>query len=512
MTAMVLAGLMARGVAGPGFDRLVPVPASITPAAGACTIASDRGVSGPPLADTAMHWLNAPRGAAGGVVFTTDGAPSTLGEEGYLLELRPEQITIRATHAAGFFYGAVTLSQLGFGTDGPLPCGRIEDRPRFAWRGFMLDTARRYYPVGWIQRLIELLALHKLNVLHLHLTDDEGWRLASDAYPKLTSVGAERGPGTALPHSLIPGVKRSDRGQVHRGHYTRHDIAQILATARAHHVTVIPEIDVPGHAKAAVTAYPGLLQDPADPGSYQSLQHVPHNTMDPGLPTTYTFVDTVFGEVAALFPDAPYLHVGGDEVPGGAWKGSPSARALAASLGLDDVRDVQGVFLQRVEKMLEGHGRRLLGWQEIATAPGPKVSPAATIIAWSNVSAALEVARQRKLAVILAPAQVTYFDARYTPSDQEPGQLWAGSTDTAEVYAYQPPVPDDVEVLGLHACLWSETVPDPDRADYMIWPRAAAFAEVAWSPHAGRQWTEFEPRLRRHLPRLEARGVRYRRW
>jgi hexosaminidase len=510
---LVLWMTAARAVA---FESLLPAPRAVQPAPGRCSLPpAASGIAADPVAASGVDLLRSRlrgRGHRVGAVFTTEGADADLGPEGYILEISPAGVIARASHRAGFIHAAYTLLQLApEGPDEAIPCGRIVDAPEHSWRGLMLDSARRHYAVPWIETLVEQMARHKLNVLHWHLTDDEGWRLAIEAYPRLAEVGGRRGPGTSLPHDQIPGVRAADRGQVHEGTYSRGDVRRIVDFARARGVTVVPEIDVPGHAKAAITAYPELLQDPADPGDYRSAQRVRHNAVDPGLDSTYAVLDAVIAEVVGLFPDSPYVHLGGDEVPPGAWTGSPAAQRRAGRLGLGSVRDLHGVFFQRMEAMVAARGRRLMGWQEVATGPGPPRRPGGAIIAWSDVPAALEAARSQGLAVVLAPASHLYFDARYVDVPGEPGHTWAGATDAREVYAYRPPDAGDVEVLGLEACLWSERIADEAEAERMLWPRTAAFAEVAWSPPEGRSWAAFEPRIRRHLVRLEAQGVRSRR-
>ncbi|MBU1641977.1 beta-N-acetylhexosaminidase [bacterium] len=445
-----------------------------------------------------------------------------LGEEAYRLQVAQTQITLEAKSGAGFFYAMMSLMQLmppaiwseertdEAAVSWPLPACTVEDYPRFRWRGMMLDSSRNFFSKTYVKKFIDRLAQNKINVFHWHLTDDEGWRIEIRQYPLLTAVGARRGPGTELPFSLYPAM-RGPKDKLQEGYYTQDDIREIVAYAQKRSVSILPEIDVPGHAKAAVTAYPALLQDPGDKSRYTSVQKIGNNTIDAGLESSYVLLEEVIKEVAALFPFG-YIHLGGDEIPKGAWHRSPSIAKLMKREGLSDTKEVQAYFFNRMDSILAKYGRKMVLWQEAGTDYNT-LRDETVVMAWRGDGIRAAVNRHK---VIMSPAKYLYFDQQYIKKKEEPGHTWAGPTDTEKVYSYRP-VPETVTpevaafVQGVHGCLWSETVLNEAIADYLAWPRTFALAEIGWSDRTRRDWKDFEKRaFGAGLQRLDSQKINYR--
>ncbi len=436
--------------------------------------------------------------------------------EGYILDIDTKQIRIEARDAAGFFYGIITLMQL---TDPNIwdsskinpshswyiQACHIEDHPYFKWRGMMLDVSRNFFCVAYIKKFLDRMAQYKLNRFHWHLTDDEGWRIEIKHYPKLTSIGAVRGPGTQLPFSFFPAMRgRKDR--VQRGFYSQKEIKEIVAYAHARAIEVIPEIDMPGHAKAALTAYANLLSDPHDRSSYRSIQHIRNNTVNPAIESTYTFLDHVIAEVSRLFPSA-YIHLGGDEIPKGAWQGSPAVHKLMQQRHLKNLQQVKNYFFERVDAILKKHGKKMLTWQEVLQG-SPMLHNEDMVVAWKSPKAGYR-AIEKHHNTIMAPVQYLYFDQQYKRAKGEPGQKWSTPVSLKKVYSFRPK--RTCCLKGVEACLWSETLLDEHIADYLAWPRALALCEIAWSAPEHRQWHSFKKRMQQFaLPRLKAQHVHYR--
>jgi len=437
-------------------------------------------------------------------------ADAPAGEESYRLEIAPAGARVTAHDPHGLFYGAMTLWQLASsaprqGTELALPGLRIEDAPRFRWRGLMLDSARHFQSPEFVMRYIDWMALHKLNVLSWHLTDDQGWRLEIRKYPRLTSVGAWRVPaGRAAQRDIDPATGRP---RLYGGFYTQAQVRRIVAHARARYVTIVPEIDLPAHATAALVAYPTLAAQPAelpravpaDWGTYPHLLNIDE--------ATFRFVEDVLDEVMGLFP-GPYLHVGGDEVVTGQWQASPAVRARMQELGIPDAGGVQGYFERRLGDYLSAHGRRLAGWDEIVAAG---LGANATVLSWRGVRGAI-VAAQAGHDTVLAPDPLMYLDHRQGASPAEPPGRGAVIS-TADLYHFEV-LPGELaalsqHVLGVQANLWTEHVRTEERAAYMTWPRAAALAEVAWSPPASRDWDSFLARLPAEFDRYRTLGIHY---
>ncbi len=437
--------------------------------------------------------------------------------EAYRLHIEKEQVTVEARDKAGFFYAAVSLMQLMdpaiWGQTGSsrskktwsIPSCTIEDYPRFKWRGMMLDTSRNFFSTAYVKKFIDRMAQHKLNRFHWHLTDDEGWRIEIKRYPLLTKIGARRGPGTKLPFSTYPAM-RGPKNKVQSGYYTQDDIREIVAYAKARSIEILPEIDIPGHAKAAIVAYPKLLQDPKDKSRYRSVQKVSNNTITPGMESSYIFLENVISEVSRLFPFG-YIHLGGDEIPKGAWKKSPAVHKLMQKKGLKNAKEVQNYFFSRLDKILAKHQRKMIAWQEV-TEGKPKLRQNDMFMAWKSSKAGKKLIKQHRN-VIMTPVQYLYFDQQYTRSKREPGHTWSTPVSTQKAYTFKPG--NSSYIRGVQACLWSETLLNEKIADYLAWPRTLALSEVAWTEQKKRKWGDFKKRASDSgLKRLKIQGVHYR--
>jgi hexosaminidase len=450
---------------------------------------------------------------------------SHLPTEAYTLSVTSEGVDIRGGDAAGVFYGVQSLRQLlpaeAFATtrvpDGgwQVPAVSVADRPRFGWRGTMLDVGRHFMPKEFVLRLIDLISLHKLNVLHLHLTEDQGWRLPVEKYPTLTEVGAWRSE-TLIGHANRPGSEHTFDGTPHGGFYTADDIREIVAYAGERFVTVVPEIDMPGHMLAAIAAYPELGNGlrPASVwrrwGISEQVLNVDDKTLD--------FCRDVLDEVMRLFPGS-LVHCGGDECPKAEWRASPAVQARMRELGLADEDALQAWFTGQMAAHLAANGRRFVGWDEVLEGGGPANLPDDVVVmSWRSEQGGIEAARGG-LDVVMAPVSHTYFDY-YQSEDKAAEPLAIGRfTPLAKVYDYRP-VPADLDeaaaehVLGSQCQLWTEYVPTPSHAEYMLFPRLCAFAEAVWRDPSGGvdSYDSFlADRLRPHLARLDALGVNYRR-
>ncbi|WP_017594030.1 beta-N-acetylhexosaminidase [Nocardiopsis potens] len=506
---------------------LVPRPAEIhvDQEAGLSLDSATRIDADPGAAGTEV-WLRAELGAATGFAFPPGKGENArirlsidpdagLGAEGYRLIVDGEGAVVIGHDPAGVFYGAQTLRQLlpngayrraplngadGAAGEWPLPSVDITDRPRFGWRGCMLDVGRHFMPKHGVLRFIDLMAMHKLNVLHFHLTEDQGWRLEIKRYPKLTEVGAWR-KESQVGAASDPGFD----GRPHGGFYTQDDIREIVAYAAARHITVVPEVDVPGHSQAAIAAYPELGEgEPLEVGTRWGVIENVLNVSD----TTLEFYRNVFDEVMELFP-SPYICVGGDECPKGQWRASAAAQARIAEEGLSGEDELQSWFIRQFDAYFAERGRRLLGWDEILEGG---LASGATVLSWRGTEGGIAAA-QAGHDVVMCPTRTSYLDYRQSDSGEEPIPVGTLLT-LADVYSAEPVPPELAEkgaehVLGAQVNVWTEHMDSPRTVDFMVFPRLSAFAEVAWGP-AERDYREFLPRLEAHLGRLDAIGVEYR--
>lgn len=445
---------------------------------------------------------------AGAAILLERIAKGSMDEAAYTLDAENGRVRITAAGDAGLFYGAVTLWQLltpdaGRGAVTLTPT-RIADLPRFSWRGLLLDSSRHYQSVAFIERMIDWMALHKLNVLQWHLTDDQAWRLEIRKYPKLTQVGAWRVPaGAAAAADIDP---KTGQPRLYGGVYTQDQVRAVVAYADARHVTIVPEIEMPGHALSAMLAYPELSASGPAPRSAQSdwgIFPYIYNYDD----HAFAFLEDVLIEVVALFPGR-YIAVGGDEAVKDQWKSSPAIQAQIKALGLANEDALQGRFTQRIERFLEAHGRRLVGWDDILTAGLP---PEATVTSWHGPDGATAAAKAGH-DVIMATDPVLYFDHRQTDLPGEPPGRGV-VVSLHDVYVFEPAPPtlaqeDKGHILGLQANLWTEHVRTQARVEAMTFPRAAAVAEVGWSQPERKDWPAFAAGLPAAFARYRALGLR----
>ena len=431
-----------------------------------------------------------------------------LEDEAYHLTISPDKITIESSTHNGFIYAEASLMQLLQQSNGlnTLPCLEISDKPNYRYRGMMLDCARHLHSIDKIKQIINQLAYYKFNTFHWHLTDDEGWRIEIDAFPELTQVGAWRGPDSTI-HPQF-----SFASECYGGFYTKEQIRDVVEYANRRGINVIPEIDIPGHCRAAILSLPHLLIEDEDKSEYRSIQHYTDNVLNPGIQGTYNFIDTVIDEICELFP-SKYIHIGADEVPSGVWENSPACQRLLYQEGYTEYPQLQGHLLRHVEKRLQKIGRRMLGWEE--AQHGNKVSNETVIYAWQNEAAAIKCATQG-FDVVLQPGQYTYLDMAQDFNPEESGVHWANVLPLEKVYCYQPladlaeNAPIREKVLGIQCALWCELIPTEKQLDYMLYPRLLAVAETAWSQTNNRIWKGFLSRLKGHLPILQQQGIHFR--
>lgn len=496
-----------------GLDELLPRPVEARPASGSHVVAGPIGVdSGAAAAGTSLARALGARVAEDGPIRFRLDPVAVPHPEGYRLRITPDEVLVLAADPAGAHHAAQALRQLcgpaAFravpSEEWTLPCGEVVDRPRFGWRGCLLDVARHFLPKADVLRFVDLLAAHRLNVLHLHLTDDQGWRIEVPGLPKLTEVGAWR---TESRVGSPPGGRFD--GTPHGGHYTTADLREIVGYAAERAITVVPEVDVPGHTQAAIAAYPrlGNTREPLPVwtswGICENVLNVEESTVD--------FFRTVFDHVLDVFP-SEVIAVGGDEVPLTQWQRSERAERRRVELGLGSVAELHGWFVRRIADHLGTRGRRALGWDEIAGVGG--VAAGTVIASWRGERAGIEAARAG-FDVVMCPEQYVYLDHRQSADPAEP--IPVGGVHTLDdVYRYEP-VPAGLtgsaagHVLGAQAQVWTEHLDSARRIDYATFPRLAAFAEVVWSPAGRRDPADFHRRLAgEHLRRLDALGVEYR--
>ncbi|MBL8299892.1 MAG: family 20 glycosylhydrolase [Rhodanobacteraceae bacterium] len=427
----------------------------------------------------------------------------------YRLKADSGLVEIHSGSRSGLFYGAVSLWQLLTAQTGDasavyVAAGEITDWPRYPWRGLMLDSARHYQSPAFIKKLIDAMALHKLNTLHWHLTDDQGWRIEIKKYPRLTEIGAWRvPPGPAAAKDIDPETGKPRR---YGGYYTQDEIRDIVAYAAQRHITIVPEIDMPGHAQAAIAAYPqlGTGERPGvstDWGIHTYLLNVEEST--------FTFIENVLDEVVTLFP-SPYIHIGGDEAVKDRWKASKRVQARRRQLGLADEAALQSWFVARLATLLEKHGRKLIGWDEILE--GGRLPASASVMSWRGTAGAIEAARAGH-DVVLSPAPDLYLDNLQSDAGDEPSGRPSLVT-LESLYRFEPtPAELDAEqakhVRGAQANVWVEHMRTTARVEHAVFPRLAALAEVNWAPRERRDWPGFLARLPAQLARYRALDLAY---
>jgi hexosaminidase len=452
----------------------------------------------------------------GSILLTTKNADTNLGPEGYELSVAPDSVVIRAPTQAGLFYGVQTLLQLlppeifsanlVTNVDWQIPCVQIEDWPRFKWRGMLLDVSRHFFNKSEVEVILDTMALHKLNRFHWHLVDDHGWRLEIKKYPKLTQVGAWRtGVGFDLDPKSTTAYGPDGR---YGGFYTQENVREIVAYATARHITIVPEVEMPGHSTAALAAYPEFSCT-GGPFTNSLKEGVFNGIYNPANDETFKFLDDVLAEVFQLFP-GKYVHIGGDEVPKDTWKNSPDCQALMKREGLKNEEELQSWFIRRIEKYINAHGRSLIGWSEILQG---SLTQNATVMDW--IGGAVEAASAGH-DVVMTPVQFCYFELYQSTNRSTEPKAAGGFVPLERVYQFEP-VPEKLapesyaHILGAQGNLWTEYIPNLKLAEYMLFPRLTALAEVDWSPKSARNFDDFSRRLQIEYQRLDQLGINYRR-
>ena len=507
---------------------VIPAPAKLVPQAGEFRLDAKTRIVTDELARPAAELLAARLRAATGfklkiksdtakagdddIRLVTDGAGNP---ESYTLSVTPLGVVIHAPAAAGAFYGTETLLQLlppavfsakpVTGTVWSVPGVEIADAPRYPWRGFMLDVSRHFFAKPEVEQVLDLMACYKLNTFHWHLVDDQGWRIEIKKYPKLTSVGAWR---DAIGFGLDPkDATAYDRSGRYGGFYTQSEIREVVAYAAARHITVVPEIEMPGHSSAALTAYPQFgcpnidFAVPAKGGVFTGVYCA-------GNDVTFAFINDVLSEVTPLFP-GKYIHIGGDEVVKSNWQHCAKCQLRIKNEGLKDEKELQSYFIRRVEKLVTAHGKSLIGWSEIREGG---LAPTAALMDW--IGGGVEAARSGH-EVVMAPTKYSYFDHYQSTNHLQEPLAIGGFLPLKRVYEFEPmPVKLAPEfqshILGGQANLWTEYIPSLARVEYMMFPRLCALAEVNWSPASARDWAGFKERVAVNEQRLDVMRVNYR--
>lgn len=435
-----------------------------------------------------------------------------LGREGYRLQVGPSGITIIANQKEGIVYGIQSLLQTlpAIRTNAPLevPYLQVKDYPRFRWRGMHLDVSRHFFSPDFIKEYIDLMASYKLNTFHWHLVDDQGWRMEIKKYPKLTNVGAWRVDRLDNVWGDRPQAKAGEPAS-YGGYYTQEQIRDIIAYAARRNITIVPEIEMPGHVASAIASYPhlsctGRPQLPLTGGNYTGLS----SNYCAGSEEVFTFLQDVLGEVLAVFPSA-YIHIGGDEVDKSPWKACPRCQARISKEGLKNEEELQSYFIKRIERFLVSRGRKMIGWDEILEGG---LAPEATVMSWRGESGGIQAAKMNH-DVVMTPGSPLYFDHYQAGPEGEPLAI-GGMNTLKKVYDYEP-IPKELEgdaaryVLGAQANLWTEFITTAEGIEYMVLPRMLALAEVVWSPKEAKDWTSFNQRLQSHFRSFDQKGLHY---
>lgn len=458
----------------------------------------------------------------------------TIGNEGYQLTVTPNHITIKANKAAGLFYGVQSLLQLfpaaienkiSFETaerpkslteiEWKVPCVEITDYPRLGWRGLMFDVARHFFTKEEVKQYIDAMVRYKYNILHLHLTDDEGWRIEIKGFPKLTEIGAWSVKKVGDFGTFSPPAPDEPRN--YGGFYTQEDLKELVQYAKERFVDILPEVDVPGHSLAVISSYPELSCTPgAENYKVRSGERIMDwsrgappialvdNTLCPANEKVYAFLDSVITQVAAIFP-FEYMHMGGDEAPFNFWEKNPAIKALMLKEGLKNMHQVQGYFEKRVQKIVESKGKKFIGWDEILNGD---MSPHTAVMAWRGTKYGIEAAK-KKHEVVMSPTEFAYLDYMQADPITEP-RVYA-SLRLSKAYQFDPipPAVDPKYIKGGQANLWTEQVYNIRQAEYMTWPRGMAIAESVWSPPGKKNWPNFLGRVEQHFKRLDVAETKY---
>jgi len=430
-------------------------------------------------------------------------------EEGYILNVSDNSIEILGATPAGIFYGLQSLRQLMPAETETEPVGeltipavKIVDEPRYTYRGMHLDVARHMFPVDFIKTYIDLLALHKMNRFHWHLTEDQGWRIEIKKYPKLTEIGSVR-KETMVGKNFDPYL---GDGKEYGGFYTQEEVKDIVAYAQKKHITIIPEIEMPGHSRAALAAYPELGNN-TGPYEVATTWGVFEEIYAP-KEETFKFLENVLIEVMDLFP-SEYIHIGGDEAPKDEWKKSAQAQEVIKREGLKNEHELQSYFIKRIEKYLNAHGRQIIGWDEILEGG---LAPNSTVMSWRGTKGGIAAARQGH-DVVMTPGSHLYFDHYQAAPENEP-MAFGGFTTVKKVYSFEP-TPEVLteeqkkHILGAQANVWTEYIKTSDQVEYMVLPRMSALAEVVWTPAEDRDWEDFKIRFASLAKRFDQLELKY---
>ncbi|MCU0461998.1 MAG: beta-N-acetylhexosaminidase [Bacteroidales bacterium] len=509
---------------------IIPAPSSISMLGGDFIITEKTKIIVPSMdpeimlsADLLAQLIKNPTGSApeittgtrakkGSVVMVFD--PEVSNDEGYILAITPKRITINAKTAVGFFYAVQTIRQLLpdmvekqeviEGLKLSVPACIIKDEPRFSYRGMHLDVGRHMFPVATIKRYIDMLALHKMNTFHWHLTEDQGWRIEIKKYPKLTEIGAYR-KETVLGHAGRPPLKFD--GKPYGGFYTQDEVKDVVAYAKSKFITVIPEIEMPGHAMGALASYPELSCT-GGPFEVNTRWGVMDDVFCAGKDEVFTFLQDVLTEVIDLFPGT-YIHIGGDECPKKRWEKCPLCQKRIKDEGLKDEHELQSYFIQRIEKFLISKGRNLIGWDEILEGG---LAPEATVMSWRGTRGGIAAAKLNH-DVIMTPNTYAYLDYYQCEPAGEPLAI-GGYLPLEKVYSYNPMpeelTPDEQKhILGVQGNVWTEYIPTSEHLEYMAFPRAIAIAETGWTQDNKKDFEDFLARLEILKKRYDAMGINY---
>ena len=531
-TTLMMGGI---SIANAQTISIIPEPYQMTKGTGTYTLPKSIAINAPSSANAISDIMAGKlRITTGRVVYFSKNKPSidlqiindaNLGTEGYTLDINEKGIQLKANANAGLFFGWQTVMQLlpssvyanslQANINWSLPYVSIIDKPRFGWRGMMLDVSRHFFSKEDVKTFIDDMARYKYNRFHWHLTDDQGWRIEIKSLPKLTSVGAWRAERKGKWMNITtPAI---DEPKTYGGFYTQEDIKEVVAYAKARFIEVIPEVDIPGHSLAMNTAYPFLSTTPNYPFQvnagdefmdWEGLNgHVTakiDNSLDPSNETVYEYLDKIFGEIAPLFP-FEYIHMGGDENAKNNWEKSANVQALMKKEGLKNQNEVQSYFVRRVQKIINSKGKKMMGWDEILEGG---LSGDATVMSWRGVKGGIEAAKQGHQ-VVMSPNDYNYIDF-YQGELTAEGKVYRGLR-MKTTYSFEP-VPAGVDpslILGNQANQWSEQIFDMRYAQYMTWPRGLAVAETGWSPKEKKNWNSFTKKVESQFEKLDAANVRY---
>jgi hexosaminidase len=531
--AVIISGLSTATIA--QNISIIPEPYQMTTKPGNYTLPKSIAINAPSSANVVSDQIAAKlRTTTGRVVSLTKNKSSidlqiindaNLGTEGYTLDINEKGIQIKANANAGLFFGWQTVMQLlpaavysntlQANTNWTLPYVSIIDKPRFGWRGMMLDVSRHFFNKAEVLTFIDDMVRYKYNRFHWHLTDDQGWRIEIKSLPKLTSVGAWRAERKGKwMNTPAPGINEP---KTYGGFYTQEDIKEVVAYAKARFIEVIPEIDIPGHSLAMNAAYPFLSTTPNYPFQVNAGEefmdwegfngHVAakiDNSLDPSNETVYEYLDKIFGEIAPLFP-FEYIHMGGDENPKNNWEKSSNVQALMKKEGLKDQNEVQSYFVRRVQKIINSKGKKMMGWDEILEGG---LSGDAAVMSWRGIKGGIEAAKKGHK-VVMSPNDYNYIDF-YQGEVTAEGKVYRGLR-MKTTYGFEP-IPEGIDpnlILGNQANQWTEQIFDIRYAQYMTWPRSMAVAETSWSPKEKKNWNSFSKKVERQFEKLDAANVRY---